>query len=172
MILSGDSIQKAVGLGDIAISPFDERNVNPNSYNYRLNKQLFTCCEITNNLIGITIPDSGLILKPKRIYLGSTYELIGSRKYAMTLLGRSSVGRLGLFLNVSADLGHVGSESKWTLELTSIQPIKVYPYMVIGQIAFWSTTGFVSYYEGRYHRDLCPTPNKDTNIEKYKREVA
>jgi hypothetical protein len=44
-------------------------------------------------------------------------EELGSRKYAMSLIGRSSIGRLGLFLQVSANLGHTGSSHCWTLEL-------------------------------------------------------
>ena len=36
MILTGDAIIKAVKKGDIFLSPFDEKQVNPNSYNYRL----------------------------------------------------------------------------------------------------------------------------------------
>lgn len=54
----------------------------------------------------------------------------------MSLIGRSSTGRLGLFLQVSADLGHTGAEHKWTLELVAAKPIKIYPNMIIGQISF------------------------------------
>lgn len=83
------------------------------------------------------IPEDGYILKPRQMYLGHTAETIGSRKYAMSLIGRSSVGRLGLFLQISANLGHTTSSHKWTLEMVSVKPLKIYPYMKIGQVSFW-----------------------------------
>ena len=55
------------------------------------------------------------------------------------LLGRSSIGRLGIFLNVTADLGHIGSCSHWTLEITVVQPVRIYPGTKIGQVSFWVT---------------------------------
>jgi hypothetical protein len=55
----------------------------------------------------IVIPANGYRLEPGRVYLGSTVEQMGSESLAMSLLGRSSVGRLGLFLNISADLGEL-----------------------------------------------------------------
>lgn len=59
----------------------------------------------------------------------------------MSLIGRSSVGRLGLFLQVSADLGHTTSQHQWTLELVAAKPIILYPNMKIGQVTFWNNCG-------------------------------
>ena len=39
MILSGKEIEKNIGK-DIIIEPFDERRINPNSYNLSLNSEL------------------------------------------------------------------------------------------------------------------------------------
>lgn len=36
MILTGSEIKKYLRNGDIVISPFNEEQLNPNSYNYRL----------------------------------------------------------------------------------------------------------------------------------------
>ena len=84
------------------------------------------------------------------MYLGHTQEILGSNKYASWLIGRSSLGRLGLFLQISANLGHTGSAHSWTLEIVCIIPIKIYPRMKIGQISFWENYGEANNYQGNY----------------------
>ena len=105
MILTGSEIEKYVENGDIVIEPFNREQLNPNSYNYRLGRTL-TFKEDDGQYKTITIPEEGFVLYPDRVYLGHTWETLGSCKCAMSLIGRSSTGRLGLFLQVSADLGH------------------------------------------------------------------
>lgn len=149
MILTGSEIKKYLRRGDIVISPFNEEQLNPNSYNYRLGDVL-TYKEDTGEYKTIKLPEEGFILYPNRVYLGHTFEVLGSKKCAMSLIGRSSTGRLGLFLQVSADLGHTGAKHKWTLELVAAKPIKIYPNMIIGQISFWENYGEATLYEEGY----------------------
>lgn len=153
MILTGSKIKEEIKNGVITIAPFSENQVNPNSYNYRLGDRL----KIYKNFDGkksvfeeIDIPEDGYILLPGNMYLGTTKEVIGSSKYAMSLIGRSSMGRYGLFLQVSANLGHTTSEHCWTLEMVAVQPIKIYPDMIIGQVSFWNNYGEIEKYDGRY----------------------
>jgi dCTP deaminase len=157
VILTGKEIIKQIDLGNITIDPFVSDHVNPNSINYRLgdvytiapnefNESNFPNCEGVHKLI----PDEGLMLKPGIIYLATTYENIGSNKFVPLLIGRSSVGRLGLFVQISADMGNLGPSHKWTLELTCIQPVIVYPRMKIGQVSFWVPYGSISEYTGPY----------------------
>ena len=159
MILTGDEIKKSVLNKDIVISPFDEKQLNPNSYNYRLGDEI-TFKEDNGEYKTMQIPKDGLILEPHRVYLGHTFELLGSDKYAMSLIGRSSTGRLGLFLQVSADLGHTGSVHKWTLEIVAAKAIKIYPHMITGQISFWVNYGEVSRYIGGYSNYSLPQVSK------------
>jgi dCTP deaminase len=163
MILTGSEIEKQVSSGKIQISPFSKKNINPNSYNFRLSPSLL---EITDPLIDplvkshsleIEIPEEGFLLLPGHLYLGCTLEEMGSSEYVPTLMGRSSIGRLGLFLQITADLGQLGTYHSWTLELKVVQPLLVYPRMVIGQVCFWKVEGNRdSLYSGKYHRDLKP----------------
>jgi dCTP deaminase len=153
MILTGTKIAEEVKTGNIVIVPFDKEQVNPNSYNYRLGSTL----KIFENFDGkksifkeIEIPSEGYVLQPGRMYLGHTKEIIGSSKYAMSLIGRSSIGRYGLFLQVSANLGHTTAEHRWTLELVTVKAIKIYPGMKIGQVSFWKNFGDVKKYKGKY----------------------
>jgi len=147
MILTGSKIIEEVRNGFIYLDPFEESSVNPNSYNYRLGKDLMEITYDVNDIKvlpiqkKLTIPDEGYVLRPNKLYLGVTYETIGSSSYVPSLIGRSSLGRLGLFLQITADLGHIGTCHRWTLELTVVQPLKVYPKMKIGQVSFWVPDG-------------------------------
>ena len=168
MILSGLKIKEEVLNKNIDIEPYCDELLNPNSYNYRLADVIY---EIKDDIIDpakktnikkIKIPKEGYILKPNKLYLGSTYEKIGSSKYVTQLIGRSSVGRLGLFLQVTAPLGHVGCNHCWTLELRVVQPLKVYPKMRIGQVSFWVIDGdtTLNYNDGKYNKYLIPEVSK------------
>ena len=165
MILTGPAIKSAVRRGDVALEPFDESDLNPNSYNYHLAGSLLMLGLSRKPSRKISLPAGGYVLRPGKIYLGATLERIGSDRYVTLLLGRSSIGRLGIFLNVTADLGHLGSCSHWTLELTVVQPVRIYPKMKIGQVSFWLTDDSSSHrYDGRYHHDSEPVGNRDRAI--------
>lgn len=157
MILTGSEITRQVQNKKISIIPFAEKNVNPNSYNYRLGNSLL---EIINFPIDTKNPpkskqikfaSDGYVLKPGRLYLANTYEVIGSHHYVTSLIGRSSVGRLGLFVQITADLGNLGPAHSWTLELKVVQPLRIYPQMSIGQVTFWQPKGEINFlYDGKY----------------------
>ena len=157
MILTNLEIVKQVNKNNISIEPFNKELINPNSYNYRLDYELLEFDEILDakrkgNPKKIVLTDAGYILQPNKLYLASTYEKIGSKKYLTQLIGRSSVGRLGLFLQITAPIGHIGTNHKWTLELKVVQPLKVYPLMKIGQVTFWKIKGSkkINYRNGEY----------------------
>ena len=147
MILTGDQILKDYRNRKINIFPFDEKMINPNSYNYRLGEVLYRVKDdvidpkLKSSVEKIVLTDAGYCLQPGCLYLGSTFEKIGSKEYAIQLIGRSSIGRLGLILQVSAPLGHIGTYHNWTLELKAVQPLIVYPNMKIGQVSFWKVEG-------------------------------
>lgn len=154
MILTGTEIDAERRAGRIVIEPYRRESVNPNSYNYRLGEGVE---EVSAGLDRSGSPrqlDGGYLLERHRLYLGTTLETLGSDTYAMSLIGRSSVGRLGLFVQVSANLGHVGSCHQWTLELVPTQTIIVFPGMEIGQISFWIVSGEVAEPGSRYYSRL------------------
>jgi dCTP deaminase len=166
MILSGIKIKQEVELGNITIDPFIPEYVNPNSYNYRIGNKLL---KIKNNVIDpkveakfeeIELGERGYVLMPKQLYLASTMEKIGSAKYVTSLIGRSSLGRLGLFLQITADLGHLGAIHCWTLELEVVKPLRIYPGMEIGQVSFWKPIGRVKKYDGKYDKYSLPQISK------------
>lgn len=144
MILTGREIEREVASRGIVLDPYHEDQVNPNSYNYRLGGTIREFAGVEDGeatFKELLVPDSGIVLLPNTLYLAHTYETIGSDRFAMSLIGRSSIGRLGLFLQISANLGHTTSAHRWTLELHAAQPLRVYPKMVIGQVSFWRNLG-------------------------------
>lgn len=165
MILSGKEIQRRLGK-DIFIEPFNPAQLNPNSYNLRLHNELLV---YENNLLDmkkenkaklITIPDEGLILEPNRLYLGRTKEYTRTENLVPMLEGRSSIGRLGLFIHVTAGFGDVGFAGYWTLEIYCIQPIKIYPDVEICQIYYHSIEGdFEKYSSGKYQNNTGIQPS-------------
>lgn len=164
MILTGQEITRQVGLGSICLSPFTAGAVNPNSYNYRLGPALkvFEKLDARSQPVfrEAAIPPGGYVLLPGAMYLGHTLETIGSDRFAMSLIGRSSIGRLGLFLQVSANLGHTTSCHQWTLELVCARPIRLYAGMRIGQVSFWCNQGEIGAYRGAYGQCNQPTESR------------
>ncbi len=65
------------------------------------------------------------------------------------LEGRSSVGRLGLFIHVTAGFGDVGFAGYWTLEIFCVQPIRIYPNVEICQIYYHDIHGDYDLYSKR-----------------------
>lgn len=172
MILTGSKIKEEVKKGDITIDPFSLEQVNPNSYNYRLGSVLkvFDKFDGTKSIFReIGIPKEGYVLEPGKMYLATTKEVIGSSRYAMSLIGRSSMGRYGLFLQCSANLGHTTSKHRWTLEIVAAMPIRLYPEMIIGQVSFWKNYGSIEKYSGRYgflnHPQESFAPDKQENYD-------
>jgi dCTP deaminase len=162
MILTGSEITNAVHSGRIVIDPFDPDCVNPNSYNFKLSNVLKVYDDAVldvrrpSNARAIHIPATGYVLEPRRLYLAATIERIGSEHYAPTYAARSSVARLGMFINLSAPLGDIGFVGCWTLQLYAINPVRVYPGMRIGQMMFWQPKGEIQLYEGKYQHATGP----------------
>lgn len=166
MILSGKEILKQVKEGNIFIEPFNENCINPNSYNLRLHNELLVYTDDvldmkkplhTETLI---IPEDGLILQPGKLYLGRTYEKTSTNKYVPMLEGRSSVGRLGLYIHVTAGFGDIGFSGFWTLEIQCVQPVKIYPMVEICQIYYHTIDGeFEEYNSGKYQNNTGIQPS-------------
>ena len=159
MILSGKEIERNLG-GNIVIDPYRPAQLNPNSYNLRLHEDLRVYdtdpldMKNENTSHGIRIPDDGLLLETHRLYLGRTIEYTATDGFVPMLEGRSSIGRLGLFVHVTAGFGDVGFKGFWTLEIFCVQPIRIYAGVEICQIFYHTIEGdYVSYSGGKYQNN-------------------
>lgn len=152
VILTGPTMEELVLRGELTIDPFDTANLNPNSYNIHLADQISVASPAGTGRHASyrKIPQTGFHLKPKTVYLGSTVERFGAAHLVPCLISRSSVARLGLFVQLNADLGNLGAIHCWTLELFAVQPILLYPGMAVAQVMFWRPTGQITLYQGAY----------------------
>ena len=165
MILTGNEIQQRLG-EDIVIEPFDEKQLNPNSYNMRLHDELLVYEEIVldmrrpNRFRRYAIPPEGFVLHPNQLYLGRTVERTETHELVPMLEGRSSVGRLGLFVHVTAGFGDVGFCGYWTLEMFAVQPVRIYAGVPICQIFYHTLEGDITEYASEKYqnnRDIQPS---------------
>jgi dCTP deaminase len=165
MILSGPEIQSRLGR-DIVIDPFEAGQLNPNSYNLRLHNELLVYEEVVLDMRRpsrhrrIEIPPDGLVLDPGCLYLGRTLERTETHNLVPMLEGRSSIGRLGLFVHITAGFGDVGFCGYWTLEMFAVQPIRVYAGIEICQIFYHSLQGDIREYSSdkyQHNRDIQPS---------------
>lgn len=157
MILLRSRIEEAIVSGQIIIDPYDPTRLGPNSYNLSLHKELLIYEEVLldpkvqNRTKRIKIPEVGLRLNPGELYLGRTVERTATDHFVPLLEGRSSIGRLGMAVHVSAGFGDIGFDGFWTLEITVVLPLIVYPNMQIAQIYYHDVVGIKdNLYKGKY----------------------
>ncbi len=151
MILSDKDIKKAIQAGDIIIDPFNEKDLQPASIDLRLDRHFLVFDTNQNYVIDpkktidnlmdeVEIEkEKPFVLHPGEFALGMIYERTGvSDKMVGRLEGKSSVGRLGLLIHVTAGFLDPGNSLKMTLELhnTASLPILLYYKMPIAQMAF------------------------------------
>lgn len=171
-MLTGSQIAEEIKNKHISISDFDPTKINPNSYNLTLNNTLLTYkddvidfkkANPTNKII---IPDSGLILYPNKLYLGKTNEVCWTDRFIPMLNGRSSIGRLGICIHITAGFGDIGFNGTWTLEITAAHPVRIYPNIEICQISYFTPFGETNIqYDGRYQGQSDVTASR-SNLEK------
>lgn len=144
MILTDAGILQAMQDGDIMIENFDRERLGANSYDMTLGKDLLVYTELEldsrqeNPFTRFSmIEGAGLRLEPGVLYLGVTNELTYCKKHVPFIEGKSSVGRLGLSIHATAGMGDIGFRGYWTLEMSVIKPLWIYPNMPIAQVYFF-----------------------------------
>ena len=149
MILSDSRILEEIEKGTIVIEPYDRKNLGSNSYDVHLGKTLATYdnraldAKKHNTISHFEIPKEGLELQPGTLYLGVTAEYTETHAHVPFLEGKSSTGRLGIDIHATAGKGDVGFCNCWTLEISCVQPVRVYAGMPIGQLIYFPAEGEV-----------------------------
>lgn len=166
MILTGLEIDAMRRAGQIVIEPFDSSLLEQNSYGIHLGDTLIEYAEkiidarAPSRTREIIIPEEGFILEPGQFYLGHTHEIIGGVCFTSELFANRSAATLGIWIQTSAPLGHVGAVIRWTLEICVTQRVRVYPGMLIGKVYFWQNHGVISPYKGRYVASSSVVPSR------------
>jgi len=186
MILTGPEIKTQIFSDGIHVDPYDPNLVGPNSIDLRLGNKLLVYETATMNTgfarvpvdarhmmrselldmkrenptVELEIPEEGYVLNPGVLYLGRTIETIGSEKFVPIVEGRSSVGRLGIHVHVTAGFCDIGFKGTITLEIHVVHPIVVYPNLPICQAYFLTPQGAIELYKGRYQGQVEPTASR------------
>lgn len=187
MILVDKDILAAREAGNIVIEPFDRAALGTNSYDVHLGSTLLTYrgiekfnpvtgrtmvstlpldCKVEQPTEQHAIGDDGFVLEPHTLYLASTVEYTESHEHVPFLEGKSSLGRLGLSIHVTAGKGDVGFRGHWTMEMTVVHPLRVYAGMPVGQLIWFqcSRSPEMSYSakkSAKYgNRDPLPQPSR------------
>lgn len=152
MILSDIEIKQAIAEKKIVIEPFQESSLGTNSYDVHLGRTLavYKDRELDarkhNQINLFTIPEEGFVIQPGTLYLGVTMEYTETHHTVPFLEGKSSVGRLGIDIHATAGKGDVGFCNYWTLEISCVQPVRIYAGMPIGQLIYFKVEGDIDNY--------------------------
>lgn len=150
MILTDTEILQAIEDETIVLEPFDRACLGTNSYDVHLGRELAVYggpgrypsvgnpldCKREAQVSYFDIPEDGYVLQPGMLYLAVTTEYSETHRHVPYLDGKSSVGRLGISIHVTAGRGDVGFCNHWTMELWVVHPVRVYANMPIGQLTY------------------------------------
>lgn len=152
MILTDKEILKLVRTRDIVIDPFRRDCLGTNSYDVHLGSCVATYKDRVldakrhNEVEFFDIGSDGFTLQPGVLYLGVTEEYTETHSTVPFLEGKSSIGRLGIDIHATAGKGDIGFCNTWTLEISCVQPVKIYAGMPIGQLIYFMVEGEVENY--------------------------
>ena len=167
-------IQKMIASKIITFA--NPKHVSPASIDFRLSKYLLhlpTNVSIDAKNISnlpweeIEIPEDGYILLPYNLYLGSSIERLTLPHNIVAMAeGKSTVGRLGLMVHITAGWIDPGFDGTVTLEMVATNPIRIYENLRLGQFTFFEVNGNTGLYEGRYQKRQfgSPTPPRDGGL--------
>jgi dCTP deaminase len=178
MIASHPDIVAQIAAGNIFVSGITPENaakkVSTNSIDVHLSKHILVfeggiidpAKDQSHLWVEKVIPEEGYVLLPNRHILAMTAEYTETHGYVPQLVGKSSVGRLGINIHVTAGFGDDGFCGHWTLEIfTAGYPVILYPNMPIGQVFYTpvsSPAGAAAYNkrtDASYCGDRSPKPS-------------
>lgn len=159
MILSDKTILKKLKEKELMIEPLSKLQLQPASVDLRLSNHFLTVDEKIVSLITIDQPADykefcldTIIIPPQSFVLGSALEWIRlSNNMTAFVEGRSSIGRLGLFIQ-NAGWVDPGFEGHITLELYNANrvPIELKAGMRICQLVLATLDQETTPYMGKY----------------------
>lgn len=150
MFLSDVDILAAVKQGEITLEPFDEKRLQPASYDILLGNKFVVNDEHRTHVIDparklyaktreVEVADGEeFVLHPGVSVLGISKEFFGSDHYLVQVGGKSSLARVGLMIHNTAGLINPGHYLHITFELCNLNnvPIILRPGMEIAQLTF------------------------------------
>ncbi|MDR2873520.1 MAG: dCTP deaminase [Methanobrevibacter sp.] len=171
-ILSDKDIKKYLLDKKIVIEPLKdfEKQIQPSSVDLRIGNEFKSfrvirkpfidpkdSTDISSYMQSVYIPDEEyFIIHPNEFALATTYETVKvPNDLVARVEGRSSMGRLGITMHVTAGYIDPGFEGKITLEISNIgkMPVALYPSQRVCQIVFETMTSASEKPYGHSDRD-------------------
>lgn len=181
--LTGPEIEQQILLGNIQIDPFEPDFVGPNSVDLRLHEDIRVYDTHQHDRYSMgggyyidlgegadpppLIParredDGSYLLRPGELYLARTVEVVGSGVFVPMVEGRSSLGRVGVQVHMTAGVGDLGFLGTFTLEIAVVLPVRIVPGVRVCQVLFNTVQGDHRGYTGRYQGQVDPTASRLT----------
>jgi dCTP deaminase len=181
VLLSDRDITRQLDEGRVRLEPYDPKLIQPSSVDVRLDRwfrvfqnhryAFIDPSQQQEDLTELVEPtgDDAFVLHPGEFVLGATLEVVTlPDDVAARLEGKSSLGRLGLLTHSTAGFIDPGFSGHVTLELGNVAtlPIKLWPGMKIGQLAFFQLSSPAenpygsAVYGSRYQGQRGPTPSR------------
>ena len=150
MFLSDIDIKKAIKGNYITLKPFDEKRLQPASYDITLGNRFIENDASSTHFVDPskkvyaktterTVKDGAeFVLHPGVSVLGLSKEFFGSDHFLIQVGGKSSLARVGLMIHNTAGIINPGHFLHITLELANFNtlPIILRPGMAIAQLTF------------------------------------
>ena len=95
--------------------------------------------ENLDKLKRVVIPETGLLLEPRKIYLTKSAERIKTNGYIPVLHGRTSFSLLGLSIELNNGAKSDHYDGNIILSIISTKPTIIYPDMEIGNLTFFES---------------------------------
>ncbi|MBF4468282.1 MAG: dCTP deaminase [Methanobrevibacter arboriphilus] len=171
-ILSDKDIKEYLKEGKISIDPLEdfEKQIQPSSVDLRIGNEFKGFKIIKKPFIDPKDPEDldsymdsmhikegeSFIIHPNEFALATTYETVKIPDNLVARVeGRSSMGRLGITMHVTAGYIDPGFEGKITLEISNIgkMPVALYPGQRACQIVFETMTSSAEKPYGHPERD-------------------
>lgn len=147
-MLSDLDIKMCLVNGNIVIDPYDENNMQPASYDLTLDSNFLVPRGFIQQIDMANVEydhmmnfqkQEKFVIGPGDFILGCTREVVTvGNNWVGRIEGKSSIGRLGLLVHVTAGFIDPGFSGQVTLEMFNAAPwdLVIYPGQRIAQIAF------------------------------------
>ena len=179
MILSGYTIREKLKSKELSIYPLKEQQIQPASIDLRLGEHFLVIDEHANHHISIDEPASyreikasdKIVIPPHSFLLATTVEIVKlSNNLTAFVEGRSSIGRLGLFIQ-NAGWVDPGFKGQITLELYNANrlPIELTVGRRICQLVIAMVDQDATPYKGKYVNQTGATASRiyhDSEVRK------
>lgn len=111
-------------------------------------------------------------MDPSKFYLGRTNEYTKTKNLVPLISGLVENSTTGFQTHVTAGFGDNGFEGTWTLEITCLEPLRVYPNQKIGYILYQPLKGNTDIvYNGKYQHQVEATESRFFKEYKVNEEV-